>query len=723
MDKYTGKRLDARYEIHELIGVGGMALVYRAYDTLEEKIVAIKILKDEYLNNKEFIIRFKNESKAIAVLSHEHIVKVYDVNLGDVLQYIVMEYINGITLKEYISQNKTIKWEEAVYFVEQILKALSHAHGKGVIHRDIKTQNIMLLPDGNIKVTDFGIARFFKTETQTITNKAIGSVHYIAPEQARGDITDEKADIYSVGVILYELITGKLPFEADNAVSVAIMQMQIQPESPKKINDIIPEGLESITLHAMQKDAINRYNSADEMLSDILSLKQNPDVKFNYINYTDANSTKYITDLNSGVKKNKLIDKDNVKSKVLVIIGGIAVAVFIFAMIFLGISVFRYFNNNSLKDIEVPDFIGMRYSDLQNSDNYKFNFKVETVYDPSKEGGVVIDQEPTAFSKKLKENSTVILKINSPGVLVTIPSVKSLTKEVAEAKLNNSGIKYEVLAITDDDTPEGIVKSTDPIEGTKITADTTVRVYVSKGPAEQKISVPDVINRDFKTAKSEILSKNLRIYDSVAYEDSDKPKDTVLYTNPLPGVPVSAGSTVKLTLSSGRKKERSFEIKVDLPLLVDYEIPIAVYADGVLEISRKIIPAYNNGEFLISNIKGKTGIKKINVHLNNKQYRIYEIDFDKTSNNVSLISKYEFVPKEITNNGNKNNSSNNSTNTDSNTFSTGSNNNSTANTDNRSSSNNNNTPTPKTFTVPDFPQTKIEKKVIIPSGSSSGDET
>lgn len=254
MDKYSGKKLDSRYEIHELIGVGGMAMVYRAYDTIDDRVVAIKILKDEFSASEEFVRRFKNESKAIAVLSHPNIVKVYDVSFGDMIQYIVMEYIDGITLKEYIDNQQQINWKEAVHFTVQILQALQHAHEKGIVHRDIKPQNIMLLQDGTIKVTDFGIARFSNMETRTMTDKAIGSVHYIAPEQARGDLTDGKSDIYSVGVMLYEMITGKLPFEADNAVSVAIMQLQSNPKPPQQINPSIPDGLEEITIKAMQKD-------------------------------------------------------------------------------------------------------------------------------------------------------------------------------------------------------------------------------------------------------------------------------------------------------------------------------------------------------------------------------------------------------------------------------------------------------------------------------------
>ena len=226
MDKFVGKRLDGRYEIKEIIGVGGMAVVYKAYDNQENRTVAVKILKEEFISNEEFVRRFKNESKAIAMLSHPNIVKVYDVSFGDLIQYIVMEYIDGITLKEYIEHEGSLRWKDAVHFTIQILKGLQHAHDKGIVHRDVKPQNIMVLPDGTIKVTDFGIARFARSEQRTITDKAIGSVHYISPEQARGERTDEKTDIYSVGVILYEMLTGQLPFQAENAVSVAIMQLQ-----------------------------------------------------------------------------------------------------------------------------------------------------------------------------------------------------------------------------------------------------------------------------------------------------------------------------------------------------------------------------------------------------------------------------------------------------------------------------------------------------------------
>ena len=295
MDNYVGKRLDGRYEIQEIVGVGGMSVVYKAYDNVDDRVVAVKILKDEFLTNDDFVRRFKNESKAIALLSHPNIVKVYDVSFGEKLQYIVMEYVDGITLKEYIQKQGAITWNDALFFTTQILKALQHAHDKGIVHRDIKPQNIILLPNGNIKVADFGIARFSRSETRTLTDTAIGSVHYISPEQAKGEFTDEKADIYSVGVVLYEMLAGKVPFEAESAVSVALMQLQNNAKRLTEINPDIPLGLEQICIHAMQKDPKDRYQSATEMLLDVEEVINNPKTVFDYSCFVDKSPTKYIS--------------------------------------------------------------------------------------------------------------------------------------------------------------------------------------------------------------------------------------------------------------------------------------------------------------------------------------------------------------------------------------------------------------------------------------------
>ena len=647
MDKYTGKRLDARYEIQELIGVGGMAVVYRAYDIIEDKIVAIKILKDEFLGNQEFISRFKNESKAIAVLSHPNIVKVFDVSFGTKIQYIVMEYIDGITLKEFISQQKIIEWKDAVYFIHQILSALQHAHGKGVIHRDIKPQNIMLLKDGTIKVTDFGIARFSRNETQTMTDRAIGSVHYISPEQAKGSTIDEKADIYSVGVMLYEMLTGKLPFEADNAVSVAIMQMQAKPKVLREINPNIPEGLEEITLHAMEKKPENRYFSTDEMIKDIEDFQNDPQMRFEYKYFVDYNPTKYIDAINDVRGKQtgygdeyNYEDNEKKKSKAGIITGGIAAAVALFALIFIFITMFTSCGSSAAKDVEVPNLIGMKLSDVQNNPEYKFVWKIESVYDPTKPEGIIVDQDPLPNSKKIKKTATITLKVNGSGVLVAVPAVKGLTEDVAKAKILNVGLKSEVLMVVDEETAEGIVCNVDPQEGSKVTADSTVRLYVSKGPAEEKVTVPDVINKSLSAAKSAIVAAGLKVSDRIASESSDKPKDTVISTDPLPGVSVGKDSSVKLTVSSGVKREKTIEVVVDLPASVNNEITVTTYINGVLDSAKKVIPAYNSNYSIY--VKGTSGKKTVNVNLDGAQYRVYEVDFDASSNNVKKLKSYSY---------------------------------------------------------------------------------
>ncbi len=304
MDKNIGKKLDGRYEITELIGEGGMADVYKAVDVVDNKTIAVKILKKEFAESEEFLRRFRNESKAIAVLSHPNIVKIYDVGFSEKIQYIVMEYIDGITLKEYIENERVLSWKDAVHFVTQILRALQHAHERGIVHRDIKPQNIMMFTDGTIKVMDFGIAKFAREEGKTATDQAIGTVHYISPEQARGDITDAKSDLYSVGVMLYEMLTGQKPFDTDNPVSIAVMHMHNIAELPRRINPDIPVPLEEIIVHAMEKVPDDRYQTAVEMIKDIDRFKADPDVHFGYVartNQAEDNNTRYFAAVNESI--------------------------------------------------------------------------------------------------------------------------------------------------------------------------------------------------------------------------------------------------------------------------------------------------------------------------------------------------------------------------------------------------------------------------------------
>ncbi len=628
MDKYIGKRLDARYEVHELVGVGGMSLVYRAYDVIEAKNVAIKILKDEYFGNKDFMRRFKNESQAISVLSHPNIVKILNVSFGTNFQYIVMEYIFGITLKEYISKKENLDWKDAVQIIKQVLLAISHAHSRGIIHRDIKPQNIMILQDGTVKVTDFGIARFFNNETQTITDKTIGSVHYISPEQAKGLKTDYKSDIYSIGVVLYELLTKRLPFEADNAVSVAIMQMQVTPQAPRLLNPSIPIALEEITLKAMQKNPEGRYFTAQNMYDDIIEFEKNKDKRFGYSCFIDENPTRVLMS-NSPNLDEKKIEENNKKKKTLFIVGGITSTLVIFSLVFMFITMFTPYGSS--KNVDIPNLIGQQISDVQNDKKYKFNFIIENVCDPSKSNGIIVDQEPKSGAKKVKENSIITLKVNSTGLPISVPNV--VGKNIDDAKLSilNAGFVPEIIYIDDQNVPSGVVKSVDPSEKSKIKSGSTIRLYVSKGKSSS-IKVPDVIGKNIDDAKNELASQGFAI--ETTYDDSQKDKDTVILSDPLPGVPVELGSKIKLTLSSGQSKEHKVSLTIDWSNDKKFkeDIIIRVYVNGELDRSKTttVDSSVTHKSF---NFSGR-GKKEIKFKINNEIIKIYEIDFDKYEVNL-----------------------------------------------------------------------------------------
>lgn len=660
MDKYTGKRLDGRYEIHELVGVGGMAYVYRAYDNIDDRTVAIKILKDEFLGNQDFIRRFKNESKAIAVLSHPNIVKVYDVSFGDRIQYIVEEFIDGITLKEYLDQQRELKWKEAVHFTLQILRALHHAHSKGIVHRDIKPQNIMLLQDGTIKVTDFGIARFSHSETRTMTDKAIGSVHYIAPEQARGEVADERADIYSVGVMLYEMLTGALPFEADNAVSVAIMQLQADPKPPRDINPAIPEGLEEITMRAMQKNPDQRYQSAAEMLEDIEAFQRNPSISFQYKYFIDEKPTKYVNAIsavrngrapayNDGYEyeyeeeeppRRRQRGSSGGNKKTMMVVLGILAAFLIVALSIGVAAIFRSCSVQPDDTIEMPSLVGQLYSDVQNNEEYTFKFTVETKEDSTKEPGIILNQKPTA-GMSVKKDGEVLLVVNSGAKPITVPDVTNYLQADAERKLHDMGFETTVIEVPDDKIAAGYVSSTEPKGNATAPEGSTIKILVSTGPENEQIPVPNVIDKNIEAAKAELLSAGLQVGEVTLQDDSDKPENTVIETNPLPGVPVDQDSKVNIVVSSGKKSEKTLEANIHLPLNVSHDIQLKAYLDGtVMEDGIKTVnPAYNN--LCTIKVTGTTGQKTLVVELDGSKYAVFIMDFD--TGKPSQVESYPYV--------------------------------------------------------------------------------
>ena len=652
MDKYTGKRLDSRYEIQELIGVGGMAMVYKAYDTVDDTTVAIKILKDEFSNNSEFIRRFKNESKAIAVLSHPNIVKVNDVSFGDKIQYIVMEYIDGITLKEYIEHQHVIPWKEAVHFTVQILQAMQHAHEKGIVHRDMKPQNIMLLQDGTIKVTDFGIAHFSDNETRTMTDKAIGSVHYIAPEQARGDNIDGKADIYSVGVMLYEMLTGKLPFEADSAVSVAIMQMQNDPEPLRKINENIPEGIEEITLKAMRKDPGQRYASAKEMLEAIEIFRHNPSIKFRYSYFVDETPTKYVDSINnvSSASPEPAYDDDYdgydeelAGSASKTAIKWITAIVSVLVVAAIGIIIYMLVSNsmkaNEAKDVDVPQFVGLMYDEIQADKKYKFKYEITAEYQADKPMNMVLSQDPEAGSKQVKENATIKLVINSESTTMQIPKVKNYTEQEAIKKLEDRYFNYYVARVNSADVAKGYVIDCSPQEGMELEIGTTVTLIVSDGPAVEKVELPSVYGLNYEEAKAELEKKGFTTQKaSVA---SELEEGMVVGTDPLAGNKLSKGSLITIQVSDGSRTLRKirYNISNDLPKDEYADVPVTVNVDG-RRLEEKTGSPANGFTFEIELNPDDTNNKEktVTVMVDGVRYAEYIFDFSTGNVNRTYIN-------------------------------------------------------------------------------------
>lgn len=656
MDKYIGKRLDGRYEIHELLGVGGMAYVYKAYDNIEKRWVAIKILKEELAGNSDFLRRFRNESKAIAVLSHPNIVKVYDVSFGDRIQYIVMEYIDGITLKQYIEQQGEIKWREALYFTVQILRALQHAHEKGIIHRDIKPQNIMLLEDGTIKVTDFGIARFSQAETQTMTDKAIGSVHYIAPEQARGGYINDKADIYSVGVMLYEMLTGQLPFVADNAVSVAIMQMQAEPTPPSRINPSIPKGLEEITMHAMEKNPAQRFPSAADMLEDVERFRRNPEIVFHYGEQVDRAYAGTSADIYGNVQQNAAPQKYNdnyeyeeeyVRSKngarASNIIKGIVAAVIVVALVVGGIFGWRYLQNlttstNKTSDeIVLPNFVGKIYaSDIESNSEYAdLTFEITYGNVPSKQPGEVLRQTPAA-GMTVKKGKTVSLTVNGEAEQIVVEDVKGYKQQDAYDALKALNLSPKIQAVADDDTAVGYVVKTDPAAGSTVSTGTTVTIYVSSGPSTESAVIPNIVGYQYSAAKEELEAAGFVA--TAEYDDeSDKDENTVLSVSPNEGEKAKKGSVVTVTVSSGKGAQKDVYYDIPLPGGVSDDLTMKIYVDGTLIETRTVNPSTSPYSNMTFTGKGRANLV---ITLNDQQYITAEIDYTTQSINVTSQQSY-----------------------------------------------------------------------------------
>ena len=613
MDKNIGKKLDGRYEITELIGVGGMAEVYKGVDVIDNKTVAIKILKKEFAENEEFLRRFRNESKAIAVLSHPNIVKIYDVGFSEKIQYIVMEYIDGITLKEYIEEEKVLTWKDTVHFVIQILRALQHAHDKGIVHRDIKPQNIMMFTDGTIKVMDFGIAKFAREEGKTATDQAIGSVHYISPEQASGNVTDAKSDIYSVGAMMYEMLTGRKPFDSDNPVAIAVMHMHDIPERPRSVNPDIPDGLEEIVLRAMEKAPEDRYQTTAEMIKDIEAFKADPHITFGYYTEETDETNGDILDQNIGndvqsesrqevanayaskakapvaagvmaggagaaaaapryndayPTNNNYNDEDDDEeeersSLVVPVLTAVVVVVIIVAVIFVATMFSGFFKNMSFGGKnKMPDLYGMDYNLAVSKWGSSIKFEIDgSEYNEAEENAIIKQsiEAGTAFSKGAVCKVTV-----SKGMeTVEVPRVEGMNLEIAKAQLTEKGLEPDVRKRTHATVLPNYVISSEPGEGTEVHKGSSVILYVSMGANAEQMEMENYVGKTIDDAVKYAGYKNLKVV--TVPEPSYEKKDTVIRQEPEKGEKIEGGSTITLYVSDGTIPDGKVDFSISFP--------------------------------------------------------------------------------------------------------------------------------------------------------------
>ena len=643
MDQYIGKKIEGRYEITELIGVGGMANVYKAVDVTDGKTVAVKILREEYYSNEELLRRFKNESKAIAMLSHPNIIQVYDVCFSGTMRSIVMEYIDGITLKEYMEQQGKLTWKEAVHFTEQVLRALAHAHEKGIVHRDVKPQNVMLLADGNIKITDFGIARFARSETKTITDRAIGSVHYISPEQARGEHTDQRADLYSVGVMLFEMLTGQLPFEADSPVSVALKQIELEAARPRSINPDIPEGLEEIVVRAMQKDPDDRYQTANEMLEDLHKFKQNPSVVFEYkyLSSEEKQREKYrsaIVAAKGGQKMSKRPSKREEDgeeerrrgSSIIMVLAGVTAAFVIVSGIF--IATMLYLNNpfEKVKDVVVPNLVGQSYDSVKDAAQYQdIIIEVEsTEFSDLYEKGQIIEQDPKE-GRTIKEGSKVKVVVSDGQEIIQVPNLVGMEETAAYNELTRLGLSYTKSEVFSDQAA-GTVVSSNPGRGSEVSVGTVVDLQISMGPEDKIATVPDVTGRTLDEAKALIRNAGLQV-GGISYVTSDEPEGTVVSQDPLGDSQVATDGLVNLNVSAGDVEMQSVQLAVPLPPGEDDIVKLQAMVDGSIVRQEQVQPSA--ALYWRPSFEGH-GTTQVTILYNEFLYQIYSVDFDNESSQL-----------------------------------------------------------------------------------------
>ena len=596
MDQYIGKMLDNRYEILERIGTGGMAIVYKAKCHRLNRLVAIKILKSDLAQNEEFRRRFNAESQAVAQLSHPNIVSVYDVSRGGDMEYIVMELIDGITLKQYMEKRGQLNWRESLHFITQIMRGLSHAHSRGIIHRDIKPQNIMVLRDGSVKVADFGIA-CLADSAQTLTQEALGSVHYISPEQARGDRPDARSDIYSSGVVLYEMLTGRLPFEGESAVSVAIQHLSSIPLAPREINPDVPEQLELICMKAMAPDLEHRYQSADAMIADLEAFRKNPEVemKFDLSDLRPEENdepTRTIRTMPSHTvtipvhqpernypRRERDEDEEPRRAgngKRGVLVGAVTVAA-VAVVIVLFKTILGSFAPAVVDQYQVPDLYNMTIEEAENDPRIEGVFEIQKAgseFSADVPEGHILRQDPKKEETRKGSQLVIQVWVSAGEETGEVPDLENKSEQDARILLEKLNKEYnleltveapEELKQFSEEITEGYVIKTEPAQGEILKKGDTVKLILSKGPDIKPVTVLPFVGMSIDSVLSQLESYKLTC-DAADVEvvDSDKPGGTIVWQSPASGETVPEWTTIKFRVSAGLASS-ALPITVDIP--------------------------------------------------------------------------------------------------------------------------------------------------------------